>query len=142
MLWIESLRAYCRRIFARPSLGRRGEDLAARYLRKRGYTIVARGHRGRTGEIDLIAVSNRTVVFVEVKTRTAHDAGHPAEAVDERKQQRIIRTALAYLKRHDLLECAARFDIIAITWPADGRKPVVEHFLDAFRPTDFGQMFS
>ena len=141
-MWFDSLRIHVACWFAPRPLGRRGENAAAKYLQKRGYVIVARGFRGRIGEIDLIAVQGRTVVFIEVKTRTAHDAGHPSEAVDEPKQRRIIQTALAYLKRHDLLECSARFDIIAVTWPESGKRPAIEHFQDAFRPTDFGQMFS
>ena len=55
------------------------------------------------GEMDLIAVDQRTVVFVEVKTRKSHQAGHPAEAVGDAKQRRLTRLALGYLKRHDLL---------------------------------------
>lgn len=141
MLWFDSLRDLLAHWAAPRSLGRRGEDAAARYLRRKGYTIVARGFRGRHGEIDLIAVTGRTVVFIEVKTRTDQSAGHPADAVDERKQRRIVYTALGYLKRHDLLECSARFDIIAVTWPPKGQ-PQIEHFLDAFRPADFGQMFT
>jgi putative endonuclease len=141
VLWFDSLRNFIANWFAPRSLGRRGEDAAARYLRRKGYIIVARGYRGRSGELDLIAVTGRTVVFIEVKTRTDQSAGHPADAVDERKQQRIIRTALTYLKRHDLLECSARFDIIAVTWPRAGQ-PHIEHFTDAFRPADLGQMFT
>ena len=84
----------------------------------------------------LIAVDGRTVVFVEVKTRSAHDAGHPAEAVDYDKQRRLTRAASAYRKRHDLLETAARFDVIAITWPAGKGQPVIEHFKNAFEATE------
>src|SRR5690348_5551878 len=75
-------------------LGRRGEDAAARYLKRLGYVIVARAHRDNIGEIDLIAVDGRTIVFIEVKTRTTHDAGHPADAVDDAKQRRLTRLAL------------------------------------------------
>ena len=123
-------------------LGRRGEVAAGRYLRKHGYIIVARGHRDNIGELDLVAVDGRTVVFIEVKTRTSHDAGHPADAVDEEKQQRLTRLALSYMKRHDLLECAARFDVVAVTWPTDSNQPIVEHFQNAFEPTGFSGMFS
>jgi putative endonuclease len=63
------------------SLGQRSERAAERYLRHKGYKIVARRERGRLGELDLVAVDGRTVVFIEVKTRTSHSAGHPAEAV-------------------------------------------------------------
>ena len=124
------------------SLGERGERLAPRYLRRRGYKIVARRERGRLGELDLVAVDQRTVVFVEVKTRRSHDAGHPAEAVGVEKQKRLTRLALAYLKRHDLLECSARFDVLAITWPKLARKPRIEHIQNAFPAVGKGQMFS
>jgi putative endonuclease len=124
------------------SLGRRGEDLAAWHLWKLGYVIVARGHKGHIGEIDLVAVDGRTLVFVEVKTRTTQDAGHPADAVDADKQERLTRLALSYMKRHDLLENAARFDVIAITWPAGGRKPLVQHYKNAFEAVGFAGMFS
>lgn len=124
------------------TLGQRGEAAAAKFLKKRGFTIVARSDRGRLGEIDLIAVQDRTVVFVEVKTRTSHDAGHPADAVDDEKQRRLTRLALTYLKRHNLLEHPARFDVVAVTWPEGERKPKIEHFPNAFEPVGNWQMFS
>jgi len=125
-----------------PTLGQRGEAAAARYLRRLGYVIVARGHRDNIGEIDLVAVDGRTIVFVEVKTRTSHDAGHPADAVDEAKQQRLTRLALAYLKRHDLLGYSARFDVVAVTWPAEGGRPTIEHYPSAFEPAGVAGMYS
>jgi putative endonuclease len=124
------------------SLGRRGERAAARFLRRRGYKIVGRSESSPLGELDLIAVDGRTVVFVEVKTRRSHDAGHPAEAVGPDKQARLTRLALAYLKRHDLLDCSARFDVLAITWPETARKPQIEHIRNAFEAVGKGQMFS
>jgi len=124
------------------SLGRRGEDAAARFLRRLGYVIVARGQRDKIGEIDLIAVDGRTVVFVEVKTRTGDLKGSPAEAVDLDKQKRLTRLAAAYLKRHDLLECKARFDIISITWPEKNRAPHIEHIKDAFEAVGMEGFFS
>ena len=127
---------------ARLPLGRRGENAAARFLRRLGYAIVARGYRGAIGEIDLVAVDRRTVVFVEVKTRTSHEAGHPADAVDEAKQRRLTRLALAYMKRHDLLECAARFDVVAVTWREKNSRPRIEHFIGAFEAVGFAGMYS
>ncbi len=124
------------------SLGQRGERAAERYLHRLGYRIVGRRERGRLGELDLVAVDGRTVVFVEVKTRTSHDAGHPAEAVGPEKQKRLTRLALAYLKRHDLLETSARFDVLAVTWPAKGRRPTIAHYKNAFEAVGRGQMFS
>ncbi len=134
------------RIFSRwrrpRSLGQRGEDHAARFLKRLGYKIVARSDRGRLGEIDLVAVDRQTVVFVEVKTRRSHDTGHPADAVDQDKQRRLTRLALAYLKRHELLENPARFDVVAVTWPADDSPPHVDHFLNAFEAVGRWQLFS
>ena len=124
------------------SLGRRGERAAERFLRRLGYKIVARRERGRMGELDLVAVDGRTIVFVEVKTRTSHKAGHPAEAVGPDKQLRLTRLALAYLKRHELLEHAARFDVLAVTWPAGAKKPKIDHIKNAFEAVGRGQMFS
>jgi len=141
MPWFAELSERLRTALAPKPLGRRGEDAAARYLRRLGYTIVARGHRDTIGELDLVAVDGRTLVFIEVKTRTTHDAGHPADAVDEAKQQRITRLALSYMKRHDLLECSARFDVVAVTWPDRGR-PTIEHFKSAFEAAGIDGMFS
>jgi putative endonuclease len=124
------------------SLDRRGERAAERHVRRLGYKIVARRQRDLLGELDLVAVDGRTIVFIEVKTRASHDAGHPAEAVDAAKQQKLTRLALAYLKRHDLLEYPARFDVLALTWPKDAKKPKIEHYQNAFEAVGRGQMFS
>ena len=142
MSLLADLRTKLQSWLAPRSLGQRGEDAAARFLRKLGYIIVARGHRDRIGEIDLIAVEGRTVVFIEVKTRSSQAAGHPAEAVDDDKQRRLTKLALTYLKRHDLLECSARFDVVAITWPDARSKPKIEHFKNAFEPIGVQGMFS
>jgi putative endonuclease len=122
-------------------LGRRGEAAAARFLKRRGFIIVGRSERDMLGEMDLIAVDQRTVVFVEVKSRRSHQAGHPAEAVGDAKQRRLTRLALGYLKRHDLLEHRARFDVVAVTWPDGQPQPTIEHFLNAFTPVGRHQMF-
>jgi len=84
----------------------------------------------------------RTVVFVEVKTRESHTAGHPSEAVDDQKQTRLTRLALAYLKFHALLDQPARFDVIAVTWPAESTQPTIEHFENAFEARGLPGMFS
>jgi putative endonuclease len=124
-------------------LGLRGERWAEKFLRQKGYVIIATHQRDRRlGEIDIIAVDQRTVVFVEVKTRTSHDKGLPAEAVDSHKQKRITKLALRYLKRHDLLENRARFDIIALTWPENAPTPEVEHLQGAFEPQGVEGFFS
>jgi putative endonuclease len=130
------------RLSSNRPLGQRGEDAAVRYLKRKGYHILARGHDSRLGELDIIAVDGRTVVFVEVKTRQSGDAGHPAEAIDELKQRRMTQAALAYLKAQGLLKYAARFDVVAIVWPENSRRPSIEHFQSAFAPVGAGQFFS
>jgi len=121
--------------------GNRGERVAARFLKKLGYQILARQARSKVGELDLIARDGETIVFVEVKTRASHATGHPSEAVGYQKQKQLTRAALFWLKQRNLLGHRCRFDVIAITWQ-DGEKPVIEHFIHAFEATGSGQMFS
>jgi putative endonuclease len=136
-----SLRSWLTEKFPKKSLGQRGEDAAARYLKRHGYRILARGLDSRLGELDIVAVDGRTIVFVEVKTRRSTDAGHPNEAIDERKERRMTQAALAYLKSQRLLEYDARFDVVAITWPEPTRQPTIEHYKNAFSPLGAGQFF-
>jgi putative endonuclease len=109
--------------------GDRGERAAARYLRRQGLRVLARGYRTPLGEIDLIAREGDTLVFVEVKTRAS---GSPAEAVTAEKQRRLTLAALRFLKEHGLLECRCRFDVVALVWPEGRGTPAVEHLRDAF----------
>jgi putative endonuclease len=130
------------RLFPGKPLGRRGEEAAARFLRSRGYQILAQDDRSRSGEIDLVAVDHGTVVFVEVKTRRTADMGHPTAAITPEKEQRLTRAAVTWLKRHGLLECGARFDVVAVIWPEGVSKPTIEHFRDAFPAAGVGGFFS
>lgn len=124
-------------------LGRAGEKAAARYLRAQGYRILARGHRQRLGEIDLIAIDQGCIVFVEVKTWVSASAGDPSQAVDLRKQEKLTRAALIYLKKKNLLEHPARFDVISIVWPDSAvAQPTIRHFKNAFEAIGRGQMFN
>ena len=77
------------RLFPQESFGNRGERAAVKFLKRQRYKILHRGYRILGGELDIVAVEGRTVVFVEVKTRVSHDAGHPAEAVDIHKQRQL-----------------------------------------------------
>lgn len=138
-----TLRTWLAERFRTKPLGQRGEDAAVHHLKRKGYRILARHHDSPLGELDVIAVDGRTIVFVEVKTRSSTDAGAPADAIDDRKQHRMTQAALAYLKSQGLLKYSARFDVVAITWPASARRPTaVEHFENAFAPTGFGQFFN
>lgn len=115
---------------ARVILGKSGEDLAVRELKRRGYAILARRYRTRGGEIDIIARDGATVVFVEVKMRETRDFGGAAEAVTALKQRRIMHTALDYLMRHHLTAAPCRFDVVSIEL-ADGG-PAIEIYQNAF----------
>ena len=142
MIWPARIRDWFTQRSRKKSLGDRGEDAAAKFLKRQGFHILARGLDSPLGELDIVAVDGRTVVFVEVKTRRSDDAGRPSEAIDQRKEQRMTQAALAYLKSNRLLNYSARFDVVAIMWPDDARKPAIEHFKNAFSPVGVGQFFS
>jgi putative endonuclease len=127
----------------RHKLGLRGEAAAEKYLKRQGYKILGRRLRTRLGELDLVAVDGRTIVFVEVKTwHKPSGFDHPADAVTAQKQRQITRAATAFLKSRGLLEYAGRFDIVAITWPEDSRRPKIEHIKNAFEAVGRGEFFS
>jgi len=113
----------------RKLLGREGEDRAAKFLAKRGYRILERNYRTRSGEIDLIALDRGVVVFVEVKTRTSDAFGAPELAVTPQKQKRMLKAALGYMKYKKLHQVPCRFDVVAISGAAG---PEVELIQNAF----------
>jgi putative endonuclease len=111
-------------------VGQRGEDLAFTLLKKKGYKILGRNYKSSIGEIDIIAREGRTIVFVEVKARSSDNFGTAKGAVDVKKQRKLSMLALDYLKRHALLEQAARFDVVAID--GDQGQEKVELIRNAF----------
>jgi putative endonuclease len=111
------------------TLGRKGEDLAASYLQRKGFRILARNFRTRLGEIDLVCRDKATVVFVEVKTRLSDDYADPADSVTARKRVKLRRLAELYLVTRHLEGSDARFDVLGITL---GPRPQFEHLVGAF----------
>jgi putative endonuclease len=95
-------------------LGQRGEDEGRRFLAARGYVIIEQNFRTRHGEIDLIARERKDLVFVEIKLRRGNDFGRPQEAVGRHKQERIIKSALQYVKKCGLPRENIRFDVLAL----------------------------
>ncbi|MCD7957901.1 MAG: YraN family protein [Lachnospiraceae bacterium] len=96
------------------AVGTRYEDLAAAYLKKLGYRILCHNYRCKAGEIDLVASQESYLVFIEVKYRSDESNGSATEAVDAKKQKRIIRAARWYLmERHLSEETPVRFDVVA-----------------------------
>lgn len=111
-----------------------GEALAAEYLRKKRYEILASGYRCRFGEIDLIVKNQKFLVFVEVKLRKSAGFARAREFVDARKQERLRTTAAMYLAQNPT-ELPCRFDVIEIYAPEglETRHPEINHLEDAFQ---------
>jgi putative endonuclease len=116
----------------RQSLGRWGEQLAAAYLAELGYTILGSNLRTAWGEIDLLAESGGTLVFVEVKTRSSRAYGRPEEAVTASKRAHLLAAAQAYLQANSGADRAWRIDVIAVERQKRGCPPQITHFENAF----------
>jgi putative endonuclease len=119
----------------RQHLGRTGEDLALAHLERLGYALVARNHRTRFGEIDLIVHDAHVLVFVEVKTRRASRRGHgPWEALHERKRAQVRRMAAAFLAEVEDRPRSVdlRFDAIGVVIDPRGRLVALDHLEGAF----------
>jgi len=115
-------------------IGRRGETLAYWYLRRAGYTVVARNRRAGAGggELDLVGWDGPVLAFVEVKTRTSEEAGPPETAVTAEQRRRIVKAARAYLSRLRRRDVNYRFDIASVAWdPQAGYR--VRLVKDAFK---------
>lgn len=104
-----------------------GEDLAANYLSKKGYTILLRNFHTRWAELDIIATKDTTVVFVEVKTRTSTAFGTPAEAVTFSKIQKLQRSIEIFYSKHPNLSRNMRLDVIAIILDKNGEITSLDH---------------
>ena len=114
------------------SLGQFGEEQAARYLRRRFYTILERNYRCRFGEIDLIARRGGFLVFAEVKLRRDDSHGEAREFVTARKQQRVLAAAELWLSQHETA-LQPRFDVIEVYAPRGPEGPVkISHIENAF----------
>lgn len=115
-------------------VGKWGEEIAVKYLHKRGYTIRECDWRSGHRDIDIIAISpdQRFVVFIEVKTRTTDDVAAPEDAIDSRKIKNLGYAANAYVK-HNQIVLDLRFDIITIVGNNQS-EPLIDHIEDAFNP--------
>ncbi|MEW6108088.1 MAG: YraN family protein [Nitrospirota bacterium] len=111
------------------TVGKEGEKIAVEFFRKKGYLIIEKNYRTPLGEIDIIAKDRDVIVFIEVKTRTDDLFGHPSEAVNRRKKDKIRKVALCYMKKLKK-EPPARFDVLSVCIE-NGRRSI-EHIQDAF----------
>jgi putative endonuclease len=121
-----------RDLFPGSDLGRRGEALATRELRRRGYRILERRWRCRLGEIDIVAQDGEALVVVEVKARSRRDYGPPIDRVDRDKRRKLGKLALAYVQAKGLTDTTVRFDLVGVTFSA-GEDPLLEVLPDALR---------
>jgi putative endonuclease len=113
-------------------LCKKGEALAGKLLKKRGYKILKRNYVSKYGEIDIVAYDKGTISFVEVKTRQSENYGPPELAVTKEKRKRIIRTALNYLVKNHIEDIDYRFDVVSILFKENDNKPDIELFESAF----------
>lgn len=122
----------------RRAAGKRGEEAAARYLRRRGYRIVEANFRTRRGEIDLVAEKGEWIVFVEVRSRADAEHGAPVETIGPAKRRRLVLAATEFLAGRGLTERPCRFDLIGIL-PGKDEDIEIVHLENAFgrdgRPT-------
>ena len=99
----------------RLKLGKMGEDLALKKIKRLGYKLITRNYRCTLGEIDIIARDGDCLVFLEIKTRKGRSTGYAKEAVDRRKRGQISKAALTYMKANDCYDERARFDVVAVS---------------------------
>lgn len=119
-------------IFSRKQLGALGEQIALKYLRKNKYKIITTHYQKRIGEIDIIAQDqNSTLVFFEVKTRTSHKFGPPAESVNWIKQQKLIKTAYWFLKESKIENQNFRIDVLTVDFDLKSKQSKIKHFRNA-----------
>lgn len=112
------------------STGQQAEDLAAKYLRRQGFKIIARNVRAGRNEIDLVAQDGATLVIVEVRSRTADDGVPPEDSVGPEKQRRVRRAAEHYVARLQAPPADVRIDVVAVLL-VPGEAPRITHFRDA-----------
>ncbi len=108
-------------------LGKRGEDLALKHLKNKGFKFIDRNYSCRFGEIDLIMKEKNTLVFVEVKTRFSRKYGRPEEAVTPYKLKSIITTAHHFLILNPKLPKSLRIDVVAVQVDSHGEKLSINH---------------
>ena len=116
---------------SRKKLGRWGEDLAARHLRRSGLTIVALNYRCAAGEMDIVAKEGGEWVFVEVKTRRGTAYGRPEDAITRAKASRLLQIAESYMQEHNLVDVDWRVDLVAVELDHRGKLLRVEQVPNA-----------
>jgi len=122
-----------RRWPATQALGRRGEDIAHRFLQRAGIIVVARNYRlaSGAGEIDLVGWDHDTLVFTEVKSRATDEFGAPDRAIDSEKRHRMLRAARDFARHSEVPWDKVRFDVVTVVFTTP---PAVNHYRDVMKP--------
>ncbi|HAN41449.1 MAG TPA: YraN family protein [Candidatus Cloacimonetes bacterium] len=116
-------------------LSRLGEELAAKYLVSKGYTLLSKNFRTKNGEIDIIVHNDTHLVFVEVKTRRFHSIDAALQTITRRKRYHITQAALVYINQSpNFVKHESRFDIILVFEDKRTNTFSIKHFPDAFHP--------
>lgn len=118
------------------AVGAKGEQLAVKFLKKRGYKILQRNYRYRNGEIDVVCYDRGTIAFVEVKTRYSDKYGPPELSVTDAKKKQIIKGAQQYIAEKKIEGINLRFDVVSIFYPPNEKHPSITLFKNAFTRND------
>jgi putative endonuclease len=111
--------------------GKEAEGLAAAYLKKRGFKIIEKNYRTKLGEIDIIGKDKDCICFIEVRSRNTDNFGTPEDSITRRKQNRIMKAALFYIKKHGLEDADCRFDVVCVV-KSKGGAPGIDLIKNAF----------
>lgn len=118
------------------AIGTKGEQLAVRFLKKKGYKILQRNYRRRNGEIDVVCYDHGTIAFVEVKTRYSDKYGPPELSVTDAKKKQMAKIALQYVAEKKIEGINLRFDVVSIFYPPNEKHPTITLFKNAFTGND------
>jgi len=118
----------------REEVGKLGEKLAQKFLKKRGYRIRETNFHWRRGEIDIVAQQKDYLVFVEVRTKSSLDFGTPEESITQSKKEKLIALALAYINAHQNLPLLWRIDVVAVEVDQKGKARRIELIQNAIQP--------
>ena len=114
------------------NLGQWGEQAALHYLEGQGFKVLATNVRNKIGEIDIVAKEGDAFCFIEVRTKSTDQVGHPFESITQSKKRKIYKAALWYIQENGLYDEPIRFDVVAVIPDMDGGQPSIELLRDAF----------
>ncbi len=118
-------------------VGKMAEDAACKFLKKKGYKIVARNYRTRLGELDIVALDGEVVAFVEVRSKKEGSFGPPGASINDEKSRRLTRAAWNFLTKKGIRDRDCRFDVVSIAYKEGTKSPRIDLFKNAFSPEEY-----